>query len=102
MNILNFSIVLGSRQIPLSRLNVYMFSSRECYGEINPLCTILGGVIAQDVLKAVSQKDQPHNNFFFFDGVLSCGSVEQIGHPVWVLTWKTISVTLTIINLIHQ
>ncbi|XP_043226162.1 SUMO-activating enzyme subunit 1-like [Amphibalanus amphitrite] len=53
------------------------FTSR-CLGELSPACAVVGGVLAQEVIKAVSQKDKPLSNFFLFDGYNSEGVVETI------------------------
>ncbi|XP_047497045.1 SUMO-activating enzyme subunit 1-like isoform X2 [Penaeus chinensis] len=50
------------------------------YGQLSPVCAIVGGVLAQEIIKAVSQKDPPHNNFFFFNTQDGAGVVECIGH----------------------
>ncbi|CAE1294313.1 UBLE1A [Acanthosepion pharaonis] len=50
-----------------------------CFAELGPVSAIVGGVLGQEIIKAVSQKDKPHNNFFFFDGVNGSGLVDQIG-----------------------
>lgn len=50
------------------------------FGQISPVCAILGGVIAQEIIKAVSQKDAPLKNFFFFNTLEGAGVVECIGH----------------------
>mmetsp|Transcript_13181 Transcript_13181/g.15993 ORF Transcript_13181/g.15993 Transcript_13181/m.15993 type:complete len:372 (-) Transcript_13181:671-1786(-) len=50
-----------------------------CKGaEINPVCAIMGGIVGQKILKAISRKDKPLQNFFFFDGVASCGTVRAL------------------------
>jgi len=49
-----------------------------CAGVFYPVNAIVGGVIAQEVIKAVSGKDTPHNNFFFYDGVSTTGMVQKI------------------------
>jgi ubiquitin-like 1-activating enzyme E1 A len=49
------------------------------FGQIAPSAAILGGSVAQEVIKTVSQKDAPHYNYFFFDPQLSCGYIEAIG-----------------------
>jgi ubiquitin-like 1-activating enzyme E1 A len=41
--------------------------------ELAPVCAILGGMIGQEVVKAVSGTDEPINNFFFWDGQLGSG-----------------------------
>lgn len=54
--------------------NVLQFSS----GEFSPSCAIIGGVIGQEVIKAISQKDPPLNNFFLFNGTEGSGYVVKI------------------------
>ncbi|EJD50671.1 hypothetical protein AURDEDRAFT_182534 [Auricularia subglabra TFB-10046 SS5] len=43
--------------------------------EFSPVCAVLGGLLAQDVLKALGRRDPPMDNFFVFDGVTGSGSV---------------------------
>ncbi|XP_075463131.1 SUMO-activating enzyme subunit 1 isoform X2 [Ascaphus truei] len=50
-----------------------------CFSEMAPVCAVVGGVLAQEVVKALSQRDTPHNNFFFFDGIKSNGIVDCLG-----------------------
>ncbi|KAK3094094.1 hypothetical protein FSP39_024077 [Pinctada imbricata] len=50
-----------------------------CFAELSPVCAIVGGVLGQEIIKAVSQRDQPHNNFFFYNGVEGSGLVDKIG-----------------------
>jgi len=50
------------------------------FSELSPVCAIVGGVLSQEVIKAISNKDAPHNNFFFYNPVESCGVVETIGY----------------------
>lgn len=52
--------------------------AENCFSALSPVCAVVGGVIAQEIIKAVSKKDQPHNNWFFFDGNDSCGMVEKL------------------------
>lgn len=49
------------------------------FAELSPVCAIVGGMLAQEVVKAVSCKDRPFNNFFFFNGLNDNGVVEMIG-----------------------
>ncbi|XP_013400398.1 SUMO-activating enzyme subunit 1 isoform X1 [Lingula anatina] len=51
-----------------------------CFAELSPVCAIVGGVFGQEIIKAVSQKDAPHNNFFFFNGLDGSGMVDCIGN----------------------
>ncbi|CAG8607816.1 13162_t:CDS:2 [Ambispora leptoticha] len=46
--------------------------------EISPVCAIVGGILAQDILKALSQKGPPINNFFVFNGTDCSGIVYQV------------------------
>jgi len=47
-----------------------------CTSQVSPVCAIVGGIVGQEVVKAVSGKDAPLNNFFFYDGLEGHGSVE--------------------------
>jgi len=50
------------------------------FAELSPVAAIVGGVLSQEVIKAISNKDAPHNNFFFYNPIESCGVVETIGY----------------------
>ncbi|XP_064149957.1 SUMO-activating enzyme subunit 1 isoform X2 [Loxodonta africana] len=52
---------------------------RYCFSEMAPVCAVVGGILAQEIVKALSQRDPPHNNFFFFDGIKGSGIVECLG-----------------------
>lgn len=49
------------------------------FSELSPVCAIVGGVLGGEVIKAVSLRDPPHNNFFFYNGFQGDGFVERIG-----------------------
>ncbi|KAL1785185.1 SUMO-activating enzyme subunit 1 isoform X1 [Sigmodon hispidus] len=38
---------------------------RYCFSEMAPVRAVVGGILAQKIVKALSQRDPPHNNFFF-------------------------------------
>lgn len=40
--------------------------------EIAPVCSVLGGIIGNEVIKAISGKGEPANNTILFDGDASC------------------------------
>jgi len=63
--------------IPTDRLKSSWASF--AFAELSPVCAIVGGVLGGEVIKAVSLKDAPHNNFFLYDGFQCDGFVEQIG-----------------------
>lgn len=47
--------------------------------EMCAVCAVIGGVLAQDIIKVASCKDPPLKNFFLFDGIECCGLQENIG-----------------------
>ncbi|XP_068601262.1 SUMO-activating enzyme subunit 1 [Brachionichthys hirsutus] len=51
----------------------------DCFSEMSPVCAVVGGVLGQEVVKALSQRDAPHRNFFFFDGRAGSGMVDYFG-----------------------
>ncbi|XP_054855060.1 SUMO-activating enzyme subunit 1 isoform X2 [Eublepharis macularius] len=50
--------------------------ARCCFSEMASVCAVVGGVLGQEIVKALSQRDAPLNNFFFFDGMKGNGIVE--------------------------
>ncbi|KAG7382957.1 SUMO-activating enzyme subunit 1 [Phytophthora pseudosyringae] len=50
---------------------------RVAEADLVPVCAIVAGILGQEVIKAISQKDEPICNFFCFDGVT--GTVRRIG-----------------------
>lgn len=48
------------------------------FAQISPAVAIVGGELAQEIIKTVSQKEAPHNNVFLFDPERSCGFIETI------------------------
>uniref|UniRef100_A0A7N8Y4K6 SUMO1 activating enzyme subunit 1 n=1 Tax=Mastacembelus armatus TaxID=205130 RepID=A0A7N8Y4K6_9TELE len=50
-----------------------------CFSEMSPVCAVVGGVLGQEVVKALSQRDAPHRNLFFFDGRKGNGVVDYFG-----------------------
>ncbi|KAH9480515.1 SUMO-activating enzyme subunit 1 [Psilocybe cubensis] len=49
--------------------------------EFSPVCAIVGGVLAQDILKALGGRDPPIANFFLFDGSTGGGTVCRLNIP---------------------
>ncbi|XP_073295618.1 SUMO-activating enzyme subunit 1B-1-like isoform X2 [Primulina huaijiensis] len=46
--------------------------------EFPPVCAIIGGILGQEVIKAISGKGDPLKNFFFFDAMDGKGLIEDI------------------------
>lgn len=49
--------------------------------EYPPVCAILGGILGQEVIKAVSGKGDPLKNFFYYDVADGKGVIEDISSP---------------------
>jgi ubiquitin-like 1-activating enzyme E1 A len=49
------------------------------FSELSPVAAIVGGVLAQEIIKVISNKDEPHKNFFLFNPLESAGVVEDVG-----------------------
>ena len=50
------------------------------FSELSPVAAIVGGVLGQEVIKVISNKDAPHNNFFLYNPLESSGIIETIGY----------------------
>lgn len=46
--------------------------------EFSPVCAIVGGMLAQDILKALSAREAPIANLFIFDGKTGGGYVSRL------------------------
>lgn len=49
--------------------------------EFPPVCAIVGGILGQEVIKAISGKGDPLKNFFFFDAMDGKGIIEDVSNP---------------------
>jgi ubiquitin-like 1-activating enzyme E1 A len=47
--------------------------------EFAPVCAVVGGMLAQDILKALGAREAPLANFFTFDGSTGGGNVVRMG-----------------------
>ncbi|KZT28337.1 hypothetical protein NEOLEDRAFT_1058770 [Neolentinus lepideus HHB14362 ss-1] len=47
--------------------------------EFSPVCAVVGGMLAQDILKALAAREPPIANFFVFDGTTGAGTVVRMG-----------------------
>lgn len=48
------------------------------FAQISAAAAVVGGVLAQEVIKTVSKKEAPHCNVFLFDPIKCCGFIEKI------------------------
>ncbi|KAL9230448.1 hypothetical protein vseg_005797 [Gypsophila vaccaria] len=67
----------GESQIPDSLLERLVSSALE----FPPVCAIIGGILGQEVIKAISCKGEPIKNFFYFDAMDGKGVIEDISIP---------------------
>ncbi|KAM3570119.1 hypothetical protein VYU27_007816 [Nannochloropsis oceanica] len=49
--------------------------------ELSPVCAVIGGILGQEILKAVSRKGEPALNCFLWDGETHEGRVIQVPPP---------------------
>lgn len=49
--------------------------------EFSPVCAIVGGMLAQDILKTLAAREPPIANFFAFDGNTGGGTVTRLNMP---------------------
>ncbi|GBP35573.1 SUMO-activating enzyme subunit 1 [Eumeta japonica] len=52
---------------------------KDVFGSVAGAAAVVGGVIGQEVVKAMSQREPPHNNMFFFNPLKCVGFVELYG-----------------------
>ena len=57
------------------------------FSELSPVAAIVGGVLGQEVIKVISNKDAPHNNFFLYNPLESSGIIETIGYWLIFFSW---------------
>lgn len=60
----------------IKNLFYVVFTYSNLFAEISPVCAIMGGVLAQEIVKVVTEREAPHNNFFFFNPEKCCGFIE--------------------------
>jgi len=46
--------------------------------ELSAVCAIVGGILAQDILNTLSQRELPISNFFIYDGFEGSGLIYQV------------------------
>ncbi|BES99926.1 sumo-1-activating enzyme E1a [Nesidiocoris tenuis] len=47
--------------------------------EMGPVCAIVGSILSQELIKAISCQDEPHKNTFFFNPLNNKGTVVNLG-----------------------
>ena len=75
-----------------------------CVAALSPVCAVTGGILGQELIKAVSQRDVPHNNFFFYNALDTSGTVDRIGWETdrqWLRARSLVSV-MTVSMTVHS
>ncbi|XP_014236469.1 SUMO-activating enzyme subunit 1 isoform X1 [Trichogramma pretiosum] len=52
--------------------------TEDLYGQVSPSCAIVGGIMAQEIIKTIAQNGRPHNNLFVFNPVTMIGQVLKL------------------------
>ncbi len=65
------------------------------HAEISPVCAIVGGILAQELIKVVTGKDEPLSNFFFYNGMDGGGFVECVPAPPAAAATQATVVTMS-------
>ena len=60
-------------------IDILTLFSKTCSGDLSPMATLIGGIAAQEALKACSGKFHPIHQFFYFDSVESLGPIPAAG-----------------------
>lgn len=71
----NKSILKGSSKDLIASL------STTAAHEFSPVCAVVGGVLAQDILNALSARETPISNLFVFDGTTGSGHTAMLMNP---------------------
>jgi hypothetical protein len=49
---------------------------------LNPLCAFIGGFLAQELIKAMTQKFSPIKQLFYFNSVEICPDIENVEETI--------------------
>lgn len=52
--------------------------AQEATGQLSPVCAVVGGFMAQEIIRVASRKEQPFKNVFLFDGIFYKGDILEI------------------------
>ncbi|PPR05350.1 hypothetical protein CVT24_007964 [Panaeolus cyanescens] len=72
---------VNKQVLPAIPRNVVESFATTAAHEFSPICAIVGGMLAQDILKALGGRDAPIANFFVFDGTIGGGTVCRLDMP---------------------
>ncbi|OCH91925.1 hypothetical protein OBBRIDRAFT_791786 [Obba rivulosa] len=70
---------VNRQAIPAVPEDVLQTAATTAAHELSPVCAVVGGMLAQDVLKALAARESPIVNFFVFDGSTGGGTVCRMG-----------------------
>ncbi|EMR09988.1 hypothetical protein PNEG_01745 [Pneumocystis murina B123] len=58
--------------------NVLVNLAKKANCKWSPVASVIGGILAQDILNVLSKQERPIQNLFFFDGEICAGPIYQI------------------------
>nr|CAD7458722.1 unnamed protein product [Timema tahoe] len=68
---------LSSIGVPPEKVSDELFSY--VFARVSPVCAIVGGIMAQEIIKAASKLHEPYDNMFFFNPTTNGGFIECVG-----------------------
>ena len=74
---INFALPLQQFGLPEGKMSKDL--PPMLFSELSPVAAIVGGILAQEIIKVISNKDEPHKNFFLYNPLESAGIVEDVG-----------------------
>ncbi|KIN96336.1 hypothetical protein M404DRAFT_1006843 [Pisolithus tinctorius Marx 270] len=69
---------VNSQVLPTMPSELIESVCRSASHEFSPVCAVVGGLLAQDILKALAAREAPIANFFVFDGNSGSGTVVRM------------------------
>lgn len=58
--------------------NILLHILTPFFSQVSPVAAIVGGMLAQEIIKIISNKEAPNANFFLFNPMESAGIVELV------------------------
>lgn len=75
-----YESLANQHQMPVERFSPVDIRklSQIAEADIVPVCAIMAGILGQEIVKSLSKKDEPIQNFFYFDGQTGAGITRRI------------------------
>jgi ubiquitin-like 1-activating enzyme E1 A len=66
---------VSDTDVPRALVAQLAAASAPLRAEFAPVCSVMGGLLAQEVLKTISHREAPIDNVILFDAVARCGAI---------------------------